>query len=248
MKNPALLLVSILPLAGCTTTAKYESKSAAGPAKPADHPIYVYTETMKPPRPCEIIGSMRVGDTPLTVIGGSLESVLEKLRKNARQRGADALQIKSVDAPGFTSPNYRVEADFLRFTDVWESVSIPVEELAAYLQTNASTLDPIEGVWAGNDQAQSRVAVIKNNARPGREFVAFILSTRNPSWQKGDKKLDIVRGERQGIYRGSFYLDDYQEKKVAITLRELEKKFVVLLPGGSPPVTFTKTEAQPESG
>jgi len=33
-------------------------------------------------------GTIRVSDTPLTVMGGSLEGVLEKLRKNA---GSEAL-------------------------------------------------------------------------------------------------------------------------------------------------------------
>lgn len=234
MKNPAWFLFPALLLAGCTSTTKYEPKSAAGPAKPEGHPIYVYMANEKVPRPFEVIGSMHVGDTPFTVFGGSLENVLDILRQNARRKGADALQLMSVREPGFTSANYRAEADFLRFTDAWESVALPENELLAYFRDNAQNLDPIEGIWFGNDPVQSHVAIMKNSSKPGRDFVAFILSTRNPTWRKGDKKMDISRGERQGVYRGDYYLDDYEGKRVAITLRSSpDDRFTVRMPDGT---------------
>ena len=241
MKNSILILFAVLPLAGCTTVAKYESKSAAGPAKPADYPIYVYSERMKSPRPFEIIGTMRVGDTPFTVMGGSLESVLDKLRQNAREKGADAVQLKSVKSPGFTSGNYGAEADFLRFTDTWESVALPEDELLAYFRTNGQSLDPIEGIWRGNDSVLSRVAIVKNSSKPGRDFIASILNTGNPTWQRGDRKMDIVRGERPGVYRGNYYFDDYRGKAVAFTLLiPPANRFVIQPPGDSVAVIFTR--------
>lgn len=243
MRNPVAILLPALLFAGCTTV-KYEPKATAGPAKPANYPVYVYAETTKIPRPHEVVGSMRVGDTPITMFGGTIEGVLETLRKHAREKGADALQLTSVQAPGFTSANYRANANFLRFTDVWESVAVSEEGLKAYFQTNAATLDPIEGVWTGNDPARSRIAIMRNSTKPGREFVAVVLGTMNPSWHPGDKKLDILRGERPGVYRGSFFLDDYQEKKVAITLRgPPENRFLVHLPEG-PPLAFRKAGGQ----
>ena len=241
MKKFALILFPVLLLAGCTTVAKYEPKSAAGPAKPAGYPIYVYTEQMKVPRPFEIIGTMRVSDTPFTVMGGSLEGVLEKLRQNAREKGADAVRLKSVKEPGFTSANYGAEADFLRFTDAWESVALREAELLAYFRTNRQTLDPIEGIWSANDPVQSRIAIVKNSSKPGRDFIAIILSTRNPTWQGGDRKIDIVRGERQGVYRGDYYFDDYQGKRVAFTLRgPPANRFVIQKTDESAPIIFTR--------
>jgi hypothetical protein len=242
MKNPALFLFPVLMLTGCTTV-KYEPKTAAGPAKPADYPIYVYTEKMKVPRPFEIIGTMRVGDTPITMIGGSLEAVLKTLRQNARQKGADALRLTAVNEPGFTSANYRVDANFLRFTDAWESVSLSEDELRAYFRTNGQTLDPIEGIWFVNDAPQSRVAIMKNSSKPGRDFVAFILNTKNPSWRRGDKKMDIASGERQGVYRGDYYLDDYQGKRVAFTLRGTPaSSFVLQMSEESYPIVFSREQ------
>jgi hypothetical protein len=243
MKSPFLFLFPILLLAGCTTV-KYESKTAAGPAKPEDYPIYVYNEKAKIPRAFEVIGTMRVGDTPVTVIGGSLESVMKTLRQNARRKGADALQLTSVEPPGFTSANYRIEANFIRFTDAWESVPRSEEELVAYYQTNGPSLDPIESIWVGNDPTQSRIGVVKDNSKPGREFIALILETKNPSWQRGDKKLDLVRGERPGVYRGEYYFDNYESKKVAITLRgPPQNRFVIHLPNDTSTISFARSES-----
>ena len=241
MKNSLLLLIPMFMLTGCTTVTKYESKSTAGPAKPENYPIYIYTELMKVPRSFEIIGTMHVGDTPFTVMGGSLEGVVKKLRANARKKGADAVQLMSVKQPGFTSANYGADANFLRFTDAWESVALPEDEVLAYLRTNGQNLDPIEGIWLGNDPAQSRITIVKNSSKPGRDFVAFILSTRNPTWQRGDRKMDLVHGERQGVYRGDYYFDDYHGKNVAFIFRgPPANRFVIQMPEGSAPIIFTR--------
>lgn len=226
--NRLKLILFALLLAGCSTTTKYEAKAPGGEARPAKYPIYIYTENVKVPRAFEIIGTMRVSDTPFTVMGGSLEKVLNKLRDNARTKGADALQIKAIRKPDFLSPNYGAEAHFLRFTDQWESLALTKEGLEAYFQTNRAALDPIEGLWSGSDTAQSRVVILKNNSKPGRDLVALIVGTKNPSWQTGDKKMDLARGERPGVYRGNYYQDDYQAKQVAFTLRGSATNRIVL--------------------
>jgi hypothetical protein len=239
-KTPLPLLLLWL-LAGCTTVVKYQPKTAAGPAKPADYPIYIYPERVQLPRPCEIIGTMHVGDTPFTVFGGTLEGVLNTLRKNARQEGADALQLTVVKSPEFQTPHFRADANFLRFSTPWEAIASSQEEMLAYLRTNASKLDPIEGIWFGNDPVRSRVGIVKNNSKPGRDFVAFIINTRNPSWQKGDKKIDLVRGERAGVYRGEYYLDDYEGKRIAFSLRVPPgNRFVIQTAEDSTPIIFTR--------
>ena len=160
--------------------------------------------------------------------------------KKARQKGADALQITTVKKPGFLSPNHGADANFLRFTDKWEAVALSEAELATYFKTNAPKLDPIEGIWYAMDRMQSRVAILKNESKPGREFIAVILNTRNASWKAGDKKADLRRGERPGVYRGSFYRDDYQEKKVAVTLQSpTANRFAVII-DESDPVYFLR--------
>jgi len=219
MKFSALIWLPSVLLLGCTTTTRYESKAPDGPAKPADYPIYVYEESAVVPRPYEVIGIMHIGDTPFTMMGGSLHSVVNKLLLNAREKGADAVQLLSVRSPEFTTAHFRADANFIRFTNVWESLPFTAEEVRGYLRTNATTLDPIEGIWHASDRVRSRVAIVKNNSKPGREFIAVILDTRNRSWQRGDKKADLRRGERPGVYRGSYYRDDYTEERVAVTMR-----------------------------
>lgn len=241
MKNLALYLLSVLLFAGCSTVTTYDSKTDAGPAKPSDYPIYVYTEKVEIPRPSEVIGNMHVGDTPFTMKGGSLNAVLDTLRENARKKGADALKITSIETPGFSSGNFKVDAKFLRFTDSWESVGLSKEQVLAYFKNNEKTLDPIEGIWFENFPVQSRIAIMKNTSKAGRDFIAFIIGTRNPSWRIGDKKMDITRGERSGVYRIDYYLDDYEKKGAVLTLSGTPAdKLIVHMPDDAGFIQYTK--------
>jgi hypothetical protein len=241
MKNLVLLPFLAVGLAGCTTVTSYTSKSEAGPARAADYPIYVYPEKLDVPRPYEVIGTMSIRDTPLTLFGGSFEGELQTLRERARRQGADALKLTSVEPPDFLHAKYRVEADFLRFTNAWEKVALSETELLTYFRTNQSALDTLEGIWQGNDAMRSRVGIVRNNSRPGRDFIAFILNTSNPTWQRGDKKLELASGERPGVYRGVYYFDDYRRKAVAFTLLGAQTNvFILPMPDENPPVIFAK--------
>jgi hypothetical protein len=84
---------------------------------------------------------------------------------------------------------------------------------------------------------------MKNSSKPGRDFVAFILNTKNPSWRRGDKKMDIASGERPGVYRGDYYLDDYQGKRVAFTLGGTPaSRFVLQMSEESYPIIFSREQ------
>lgn len=228
-------------LAGCTTVVKYDAKTVAGPAKPADYPICVYMEQMKVPRPFEIIGTVHVGDTPFTVKGGSFEEVMMTLQELAQQKGADAIQITAIETPGFTSSHYRVDANFLRFTDAWETVPLSENEFLAYLKDHQQSLDPIEGIWSISDVDQSRVGIIKDSSRPGRDFIAFVINTNDPSWPKGSKKIDIARGNRPAVYLLDYYFDDFQKKEGAISLGDPPAGlFHMRLPDGSDNLIFNR--------
>ncbi len=241
MKKLFPLLGLVVVLTGCTVVSRYVSKSQPGPAKPKDYPIYVYQPRSPLPRPCEIIGTMSIHDTPFTAFGGSLEGELKTLRENARQRGADALQLTAVEKPDFLHAKHRVTANFLRFTNAWENLALSKEELRRYFQDSKPALDALEGVWTGNDPLQSRVIILKNNSRPGRDFVALMLNPKNPSWRTGDKRMELARGERPGVYRGIYYQDDYQGKRVGFALRTTPaNRFVIELSEDSMPIVFTR--------
>lgn len=235
------LALSLAALTGCTVMKSYTPKAEAGPARAKDYPIYVYPEKIGVPRPYEVIGTMSIRDTPFTVIGGSFEGEMDILRDNARKRGADALKLTSVEQPDFLHAKYRITADFLRFTNVWENVALSDDEVQSYFQNPPQPLDPIEGVWVANDAMQSRVAILRNNAHPRRDFIAILLNTRNPSWQRGDVKLELASRERPGVYRGVYYQDDYRRQGVAFTLRGAQTN-VFMFPSSDDgfPSIFTK--------
>lgn len=229
-------------LAGCGTVTDYTPQRAGGPAKPADYPISVYPEELRVPRPYEVIGAMYVGETLFTVFGGSFEAELNTLRQKARRVGADAIKITSIQEPDFLHAKHRVEADLIRFTAPWESFAMTEAELKLYLQAEQG-LDPLEGIWISQDTSQNRIGIVRNQAKPGRDFIAFLLASSNPAWQPGDKKLDLASGERAGVYRGSYYLDDYRRQGVAFTLRpDNPDSFMIQLSADTVPLFFVRQQ------
>ena len=225
----ALSLLSMVLLAGCSTVTTYKSNMAAGPAKPAGYPVLVYTEDMTVPRPCEVIGTVSIHDSRLTMFGGSVESEMEKVMQTARKKGADAVQMKSVEKPDFSNANYRLVADLLRYTDTWETVAISEGEFADYLKTNQRNLDPIEGVWNRYGQIPHRIGIMRDTSKPGRDFIGFILNTENPTWHKGYKKIDIQRGPQPGTYIFDYYLDNFSKRETTVILGK-SMTFTLVIP------------------
>jgi hypothetical protein len=242
-----LFIFAALPwlLASCTTTTSYKPAKAAAVAltpKPADYPIPVYTENMEVPRPCHLIGKVTIGHTGFTVIGGSIDKEMEKVMKAAHEKGADVVQITSIEKPGYTTANFSVEANLLRYADDWEKVPLSDNDFAAYLQQHQKTLDPIEGIWSAG--WPTRIGIIRDTAKPGRDFIAFMLSPDSPSWQSGYKKMDIARAPSPGTYRLKYYRDDFAISETTVTLDQtLTFGFVLNVEDKSYPVTFKKISA-----
>ena len=214
----ALFLFSTLILTGCSTVTTYKPKAAAGPAKPADYPILVYAEDMTVPRPCEVVGTVSVGGGHFTMRGGSAESEMLKVMQAAREKGADAIQMKTMEQPDFANADFRLVADLLRYTDTWETITIPEGEFAAYLKSNQRSLDPIEGIWNMLGRVPHRIGIMRDTSKPGRDFVGFILGTENPTWRDGYKKIDIKRGLQPGTYLFVYYLDNFSKRETTVIL------------------------------
>jgi hypothetical protein len=216
MKKFMLYAVLLFLVAGCGTTKVYRPNLAAGPAKPADYPIPVYNEDMTIPRPCELIGELSIGDTEFTVSGGSVKGVMKTLMDTAHEKGADVVQIASMLKPDFDSSNYRVDAYLLRYADRWETVGISESDFQNYLRVHQATLDPVEGIWS--DGSPGRIGVIRNNAKPGREFIGFMLDAPLLSWKAGYKKMEISHATRPGTYSIKYYKDDFAPEKTTARL------------------------------
>jgi hypothetical protein len=213
-----LFLSSLLLLTGCSTVVTYQARLPAGPAKPAGYPIPVYSENMMVPRPCVVIGTVSVGGGHFAMRGGSAEAETQKIIKTAWAKGADAVQVRSVEEPGYASRNYRMVADLLRYADAWETIPITSQAFVNYLSMHRQSLDPIEGVWDGTGTAPHRIGILRDHSRPGRDFVGFILNTADPAWREGYKKIDIKRGVQPGSYVMDYYLDDFSKREITVIL------------------------------
>jgi len=239
MKKLAPVLFLIMLLAGCGTAKTYKPNLAAQPPKPAGYPIPVYDPDVRIPRPCELIGQLAIGDSGFTVSGGSLNGVMKTLTDTAHEKGADVIQVTSMEKPGFTSANYGIEANLLRYADQWETVSLSEKEFIAYLRQHQSALDPIEGVWS--DGSTELTGIIRDNSRKGRDFIAFTLRPRLPSWRPGYKKMDIAPAARPGAYNIKFYREDFAEADTSVLLDHNSSfKFIIRAGDGAYPVAYVK--------
>jgi hypothetical protein len=240
----ALFLLLAWLLTGCSTVVTYQAHLPDGPAKPEGYPIPVYTENMMVPRPCVVIGTVFIGGGSFAMRGGSAEAETQKIIKTAWEKGADAVQVRSVEEPGYTSGNYRMVADLLRYADVWETIAITRRGFANYLETHRQNLDPIEGVWDGTGTVPHRIGIMRDNSRPGRDFVGFILDTANPTWHEGYKKIDIKRGVQPGSYVMDYYLEDFSEKETTVILGQ-NQIFTLNMPisdEDADTITYTKRQ------
>lgn len=242
MKKLALAVPLIFLLAGCGTTRTYTPHTAAGPAKPPGYPIPIYNEDMRLPRPTELIGEFSVGDTQLTMFGGSMKGVMKTLMDTAHEKGADVVVLTSIKQPDFESAHYRVKANLLRYADQWETVPLSENEFLAYLQKHQATLDPIEGIWS--DGSADRVAIMRDKSKPGRDFVGFMLNVQSPAWQKGYKIMDIAHTDRPDGYSIKYYLPDFAAAKTTFLLDHGRAfSFIVNTDAGAAEVAYIKIGA-----
>jgi hypothetical protein len=218
MKKFILLVVMSSLLAGCTTTSYKPGPTAAGTPTAGDYPLPLYTEDMDVPRPCNLIGTIAIGHTSLTMIGGSIDKEMEKVMRTAHEKGADVVKIVAIQKPGFDTPNFAVSAELLRYADDWEKVNLTENDFLAYLQQHQKNLDPIEGVWSGG--WPNRIGIIRDSSRPGRNFIAFVLGTDSATWQPGYKKMDLARAAEPGTYRLRYYRDDFAWSDTAVSLSQ----------------------------
>jgi hypothetical protein len=239
----ALLVIFALLLTGCASVS-YRSNLPTGPAKPVGYPVPVYTERQTVPRPCELIGTVSIGGGQFTMFGGSAESEMKKVMLTAWEKGADVVQITSVEQPGFTRSSYRLTADLLRYADKWESIPITEQWFADYLNVNRQNLDPVEGVWEGDEIAPITIGIMRNTSRPGRDFIGFILHSDSPVWREGYKKIDIKRGPQPGSYIFDYYLDNFSRRETTVILGT-NTTFSLMIPTSDEApdfITYTKSQ------
>ena len=92
------------------------------------------------------------------------------------------------------------------------------KQFQSYLEANQKNLDPIEGIWYSSGLGAHEVGIMKEHSRPGRDFVGFILNSRNPVWPVGAKKMDIRHGLKPGSYVLDYYLNDFEHIQISMIL------------------------------
>jgi len=239
-----VLLPLLLLLSGCGTTKTYKPNLAAGPAKPADYPIPLYTVDTPVPRPCQLIGQLAIGDTEFTMVGGSIKGVMKTLMDTAHEKGADAVQLVVLEKPDFSSAHYRLQANLLRYASTWETVALSENDFLIYLQQHRQALDPLEGIW--DDGSPERLGIMRDASKPGRDFIAFTLNPGLASWRKGYKKMDIAHLRRAGAYSLTYYRDDFVSVNTGLLL-EHDRILTFYLPSGDGEykVSFRKIAGPP---
>lgn len=217
---------------------------ADGPAKPANYPIPVYTEQMKIPRPCDLMGTVTFHAGGFTMFGGGSDKELVKVLQMAREKGADVVRMMNVEKPDFANPNYQLTAQLLSYADAWETVPFTRKSFEQYLNTHAQQLDPIEGVWLSDILHGLTIGIVKNDSKTNRDFVGFVLESANPAWMPGMKKIDIRRGPQPDGYILTYYLDDFAPREVPIILAQKNKFSISIYSGEDSEnqdiVTYTK--------
>lgn len=231
-------------LAGCSTTKTYREDAAAGPATPPDYPIPVYSTDTRIPRPSQLIGELSVGDTPFTIFGGSLQGEMDTIMDTAHAKGADVVQIVHIKKPDFESAHYRIEANLLRYTDKWETVHLSEHAFLEYLRQNQAVLDPIEGLWSYG--AAEEIGIMKDKAKPGRDFIAFSLNPPAKSWRPGYKRADIAHTDRPDGYSIRYYRSDFNAASTTFLLRQGRTfSFIINAYGDATEVTMFKLATPP---
>jgi hypothetical protein len=208
-----------LILSGCAS-ASYQSNSQDNSPRPPDYPIPVYTEDESVPRPCRIIGTVAENAGKFTMFGGTSEKEMTDVMRRAHEAGADVVKFTALDKPSFSNPNFRMTAELLRYTDVWETVHISEADFEKYLKARPQALDSIEGNWISGGPDPHCIGIIRDKSRPGRDFVAFMLRSPSLAWPAGTKKMDIRRGLERSGYVLTYYVDDFAPREVPIVLKE----------------------------
>ena len=75
----------------------------------------------------------------------------------------------------------------------------------------------IEGVWVTSSYT---IGVIKDNKNANRDYVGFIISSKNNNWKKNQIKFELKK-KNKGIYRMNYYMGDHSLHKIdKIELKE----------------------------
>jgi len=116
---PVLALLTLL-ISSCSTQVDYIANTSGRAARPDDCDISVFLPNTQVGKSYDIIGSILIGDSGLTMDCGQA-TVIKQAKAKGCQVGADAIVLTEIKEPDWISTCYRIKGNMI----VYNSVSGP---------------------------------------------------------------------------------------------------------------------------
>lgn len=113
-KNVLILSLLLLSFSSCSTKVDYIANSLGKAARPDDCNIDVFLPNTSIEKNYDIIGSILIGDSGLTMDCGQA-TVISQAKVKGCQVGADAILLTEIKEPDWVSTCYRIKGNMIAY-------------------------------------------------------------------------------------------------------------------------------------
>lgn len=235
LKKKLLFIIAVLYLQfSCAPTVQYQGERKSRTKLSTISDIIVFDQDGYIPSNANILGSVYIGDSGLSV-GCGFNEVIDIAKRKAIEEGGNAIQITEIKIPDFSSTCYRIRANILVLEEIkqpanWPYTKYTESDIKIFIDKNRSNLNPIEGIWNYNESGNwrnvateetgvipnhspYRLAIIRSDKQPNYDFVAIILESEYMHWKTGSLKAYFRKTAYDNIFEGRWYMSDYSENK-----------------------------------
>lgn len=120
-----ILVLLMLSISSCSTQVDYIANTSGRAARPDDCEIGVFLPNTPIKQSYDIIGSLLIGDSGLTMDCGQA-TVIKQAKTKGCQVGADAILLTEIKEPDWISTCYRIKGNMI----VYKTVTAPAAKAA----------------------------------------------------------------------------------------------------------------------